>query len=249
MAAGERRGGVAGIVLTHRHLDHAGGGARAARAVRRAAGAGRSSADPPSSGFEEPSVEGLAPDVALDDGDTFGPFEVIATPGHSPDHLSFVADRVAVLRRHRAGRGQRLHPARRRRAARSTWSRCSGCAQLDARARCAPGTVRSCGIRPRSSTSTSSTASTASDRLRRRARRAACAHKTSCSTRCGTTRPRHCARGGAHARGAPGEAGGRGPAARGRASGSSSSRRSGITGTGSAPSGSPTASSISSSIP
>jgi glyoxylase-like metal-dependent hydrolase (beta-lactamase superfamily II) len=87
----EHRGGVAGIALTHAHLDHAqavpdlrerfGAPVAAARQVR-------------TGGFEEPSVEGLSPDVVLNDGDTFGPLFVIATPGHSLDHVAFVADRV-----------------------------------------------------------------------------------------------------------------------------------------------------------
>jgi glyoxylase-like metal-dependent hydrolase (beta-lactamase superfamily II) len=35
-------------------------------------------------------------DVRLSDGDVFGPFEVVATPGHAPDHLAFVTGRVAL---------------------------------------------------------------------------------------------------------------------------------------------------------
>lgn len=92
LAAGEARGGIEGIVLTHRHLDHAG----AAPALRVATGAmlavADSSGDPPASGFREPSAERLDADRALSDGDQIGPFDVIATPGHSPDHLSFLAE-------------------------------------------------------------------------------------------------------------------------------------------------------------
>ncbi len=92
-AEAERRGGVAGIALTHAHLDHA----EAVPALRRRFGAPvgvgrRPCAD--STAFEEPSAEDLSPDVLLLDGDSFGPFAVIATPGHSPDHVAFVADRV-----------------------------------------------------------------------------------------------------------------------------------------------------------
>ena len=70
----EARGGAEGVVLTHGHGDHAAG------------------------------VEGLlgrignvpvgaaeAGSVRLLDGERFGPFEVIATPGHAPDSLSFLA--------------------------------------------------------------------------------------------------------------------------------------------------------------
>ncbi len=88
----ERRGGLAGIALTHSHSDHAAG----VSALRARFGApvavGRQSAVG-SRQFEEPSVE-LSPDVELVDGDSFGPFSVIATPGHSLDHVAFVADRV-----------------------------------------------------------------------------------------------------------------------------------------------------------
>lgn len=92
--AARRRGGIEGIVLTHRHMDHAG----AAMALREAADAtlafAEVSGDPPTLGFREPSADDLMADVALSDGDEIGPFEVIATPGHSPDHLSFRVDRL-----------------------------------------------------------------------------------------------------------------------------------------------------------
>jgi glyoxylase-like metal-dependent hydrolase (beta-lactamase superfamily II) len=65
-AAGE---GMAGIVLTHDHHDHSEGAPElAARA-----------------GVEVTRPEG---------GERVGPFEVIATPGHSPDHVSLLAGRV-----------------------------------------------------------------------------------------------------------------------------------------------------------
>jgi glyoxylase-like metal-dependent hydrolase (beta-lactamase superfamily II) len=35
-------------------------------------------------------------DVRLADGDAFGPFEVVATPGHAPDHLALVTGTVAL---------------------------------------------------------------------------------------------------------------------------------------------------------
>jgi glyoxylase-like metal-dependent hydrolase (beta-lactamase superfamily II) len=61
--------GVAGIVLTHGHEDHAG----AASALSELAG---------------------APVVRPADGDTVGPFEALATPGHSPDHVCLVTRRI-----------------------------------------------------------------------------------------------------------------------------------------------------------
>lgn len=91
IAEAERRGGVAGIALTHAHLDHA----EAVPQLRERFGAPVAAAPPArTGGFEEPSVEGLAADVVLSDGDSFGPLAVIATPGHSLDHVAFVAGRV-----------------------------------------------------------------------------------------------------------------------------------------------------------
>ncbi len=70
-----RRGGAAGIVVTHDHGDHAG----AADAVRTGAG-----------GVPVGAARWEGADVVLGDGDTFGPLEVVATPGHATDHLAFV---------------------------------------------------------------------------------------------------------------------------------------------------------------
>src|SRR4051812_36262293 len=71
------RGGIGGIAITHDHADHTEGIA----ALRDAAG------DPPVGASRHPA------DVTLRDGDAFGPFAVVATPGHAPDHLAFVAGR------------------------------------------------------------------------------------------------------------------------------------------------------------
>lgn len=76
----KRRGGLAGIVLTHEHADHA----QATGAVRER--------------FPDASVAaaGGAADVVLADGSGFGPFEAVATPGHAPDHLAFVYGTAAL---------------------------------------------------------------------------------------------------------------------------------------------------------
>lgn len=73
------RGGLGGIALTHRHVDHT----EAVPAIREA--------------FAEPPVAAAdgEPDVRLGDGDSFGPLQAIATPGHAPDHLAFVAGTAA----------------------------------------------------------------------------------------------------------------------------------------------------------
>jgi glyoxylase-like metal-dependent hydrolase (beta-lactamase superfamily II) len=71
-----RRGGLAGLALTHDHADHS----EASVAVREwypdaPAAAARGSVD-----------------VLLEDGTIFGPLEAVSTPGHASDHLAFIAD-------------------------------------------------------------------------------------------------------------------------------------------------------------
>jgi glyoxylase-like metal-dependent hydrolase (beta-lactamase superfamily II) len=66
-------GSIAGIVLTHDHPDHAEG---APLLAERAGG-----------------VDVQTPG----EGESVGPFSVIATPGHAPDHVSFVFGRVAFV--------------------------------------------------------------------------------------------------------------------------------------------------------
>jgi glyoxylase-like metal-dependent hydrolase (beta-lactamase superfamily II) len=87
-----QHGGLEAVVLTHRHLDHA----EAAPAIAERYGvplfAGASAADP--EGFSEPAVESLKLERELRDGDRVGPFEVLETPGHSADHVSYLAGDV-----------------------------------------------------------------------------------------------------------------------------------------------------------
>lgn len=75
LAEAAARGGAAGIALTHDHGDHAG----AAAAVREGAG-----------GVPVAAARWDGADVPLRDGETFGPLQVVATPGHATDHLAFV---------------------------------------------------------------------------------------------------------------------------------------------------------------
>lgn len=65
-----RRGGAAGLVLTHHHGDHA--DAVAALSAR---------------------VD--APLVRIADGERAGPLEAVATPGHTRDHLAYVVEDAA----------------------------------------------------------------------------------------------------------------------------------------------------------
>lgn len=71
----QQRGGLGGIALTHDHPDHA----EAVRAFR--------------ARFPAALLAAARGDVdrRLADGDRVGPLEVVATPGHAPDHLAFVA--------------------------------------------------------------------------------------------------------------------------------------------------------------
>ena len=78
-AAVAERGGAGGIALTHDHADHAEGVA----ALRERLGG------PPVAAAR------LAGDVALADGDAFGPLRAVAIPGHADDHLAFVAGAAA----------------------------------------------------------------------------------------------------------------------------------------------------------
>lgn len=73
------RGGLGGIALTHDHADHA----EAVGAIReRFPGAALAGARGPV-------------DERLAGGDRFGPLEAVETPGHAPDHLTFVSGPVA----------------------------------------------------------------------------------------------------------------------------------------------------------
>lgn len=74
------RGGLGGIALTHDHPDHS----EAVAAMR--------------STFKgAPLAAGRGEvDVELRDGIVFGPLAAIATPGHAPDHMAFVAHRMAL---------------------------------------------------------------------------------------------------------------------------------------------------------
>jgi glyoxylase-like metal-dependent hydrolase (beta-lactamase superfamily II) len=79
--AAAERGGVGGIALTHGHLDHAG-----AIALLR----------------ERTGAPVPAP---RRDGDLLGPLRVLATGGHAPDHVVFVAGPVAFTGDAVLGRG------------------------------------------------------------------------------------------------------------------------------------------------
>jgi glyoxylase-like metal-dependent hydrolase (beta-lactamase superfamily II) len=73
LEAGQVRGGIAGIVLTHDHGDHADA---AVELARRAGGV-------PIAAARHADAPGLR------DGDAVGPLRALAVPGHAPDHFCF----------------------------------------------------------------------------------------------------------------------------------------------------------------
>lgn len=76
----QRRGGLAGIALTHDHADHA----AAIPAVRERF-----------PGAQLAAVRGEV-DVRLVEGSRVGPLEAVRIPGHAPDHVAFVTGRVGL---------------------------------------------------------------------------------------------------------------------------------------------------------
>ena len=76
-AAVAARGGAEGIAVTHDHADHVEG----LEALRGRVG-------------DVPVVSARG---GASDGDVFGPLAVLALPGHSDDHLAFVAGRAAFV--------------------------------------------------------------------------------------------------------------------------------------------------------
>ena len=91
--AAEGRGGLGGIALTHDHLDHT----EAVGALLEAGGHGRH--------VPVAASAHVGADVRLGDGDAAGPLVAVATPGHSPDHLAFVAGRALLSGDAVLGRG------------------------------------------------------------------------------------------------------------------------------------------------
>ena len=95
---------VSHVLVTHRHLDHcetAGDFARETGAVLAAGRRRPGDPLPPGNGLEETADPALAPDLVLAAGDRLGgpdwALEVVATPGHTSDHLCFALAGEGVL--------------------------------------------------------------------------------------------------------------------------------------------------------
>jgi glyoxylase-like metal-dependent hydrolase (beta-lactamase superfamily II) len=99
-AAAEARGGIAGVVLTHSHADHSAGvDALGAPLLWGAV----------SEGDESGQFAGAA-QPADPPPEAIGPFRVISTPGHAPDHVCFVLGRVCFCGDLILGHGSSIVP-------------------------------------------------------------------------------------------------------------------------------------------
>lgn len=86
-------GRVRAIVVSHGHADHVG----AVADLKARTGA-------PTYGFPDSIAPDFVPDVPLSQGDRFGDFEVLHTPGHARDHICLArADRLVLTADHIMG--------------------------------------------------------------------------------------------------------------------------------------------------
>ena len=110
----ERRGGIGGVLLTHSHADHSAGVGML--------GAGLSWGEP--SGVDEAAALAAAaapggrearseePRTVAGAGSTVGPFRVVPTPGHAPDHVAFLLGDVCFCGDLILGEGSSIVPPR-----------------------------------------------------------------------------------------------------------------------------------------
>jgi glyoxylase-like metal-dependent hydrolase (beta-lactamase superfamily II) len=104
-AAAGRRGGIAGVLLTHSHADHSAAVPMlGAPLLFGEVGAGDETSRGPDA---ERGRLGRAP---VADPGRIGPFEVLPTPGHAADHVCFVFGRVGFCGDLVLGRGSSFVP-------------------------------------------------------------------------------------------------------------------------------------------
>lgn len=89
-AAGEERGGIAGVLLTHFHADHSAGVEMLGAPLLFGTVSEKDETNPGAVLPYAPS-EGVGQD-SLRGGGSVGAFEVLPTPGHASDHVCFVRE-------------------------------------------------------------------------------------------------------------------------------------------------------------
>ena len=165
---GETRGGIEGVLLTHSHSDHNAGVEMLGAPVL----VGNES------GFDDLAAllatEPVAMPPAPPDGAEVGPFRVIATPGHAPDHVAFVYGGGDLLLRRPRSSARAPRSSRRRPAAAPSPTTCARSTRSPRSARrcSAPATAPGSPTRRRRSPSTRTIGGSASGCWSRRSMRA-----------------------------------------------------------------------------
>jgi glyoxylase-like metal-dependent hydrolase (beta-lactamase superfamily II) len=110
-AVADERGGIGGVLLTHGHADHSAGVAALGGELLWGRASGDDEMEALAAGPTE-SVDDSSPPVGRDSSRTeqVGPFTVIAAPGHAPDHVCFVWDRVCFCGDLVLGEGSSIVP-------------------------------------------------------------------------------------------------------------------------------------------
>jgi glyoxylase-like metal-dependent hydrolase (beta-lactamase superfamily II) len=114
-AAGEARGGIEGVLLTHSHADHSAGVVMLAAPLRWGTVSGgdetSATAETGAAVLDSPPTAGVGQDSP---GQTtaIGPFTVLPSPGHAADHVCFTRDGVTFCGDLILGHGSSIVPPR-----------------------------------------------------------------------------------------------------------------------------------------
>ncbi len=91
-AAGQARGGIEGVLLTHSHADHSAGVEMlGAPLLHGMVSAGDETAPPPASVLPDRDSDPVEQDTSRGGGRT-GPFTLLPSPGHAADHVCFTRE-------------------------------------------------------------------------------------------------------------------------------------------------------------